>query len=463
MGIVAARLAVYEALRRVTAGEIDLSQALARTRAALADERDRALAADILTGTERWRGAIDFLIQRYAGRSLSRLDAEVVEVLRLSAYQILHLDRVPAAAVVDDAVELARRAGKTSAAGFVNAVLRAFCRDRMHPPLPAPPGPPDPSDGPGRRQAELDYLAIALSHPRWLASRWLDRHGFDAAASWMAFNNQPARLTVRANRLRTSRSGLAAAFEAHGVSAAPTRFAPDGLVVTEGNPLKTPLAASGLFFVQDEASQLISYVAAARPGTRVLDCCAAPGGKTVAMAADMEDRGVLVASDVRRPRVALLRQTVLESGATCIRLLRADMRRALPCRPAFDLVVVDAPCSGLGTLRRDPDLRWRRSEGDVADFAAAERQLLAAAAGAVRAGGRLVYATCSSEPEENERVIEEFLAGQPAFRPLDLRDGIQPVADHLRELFTRDGHLRTYPHQHALEAFFAAAVQRVLA
>jgi len=463
MGVAPARLAVYEALRRITTREIDLSQALAATRAALADERDRALAADILTGTERWRGAIDFLIQRYAGRSLSRLDAEVVDVLRLSAYQVLHLDRVPPAAAVHDAVELTRRAGKMSAASFVNAVLRGFCRDREHPPLPARPEALAPSDISGRRRAELDYLAISLSHPRWLASRWIDRYGFDAAASWMAFNNQPARMAVRANRLKTSRRGLAAALEAHGVSATPTRFAPDGLIVTDGNPLRTPLAGSGLFFVQDEASQLISYVAAARPGTLVLDCCAAPGGKAVAMAADMGDAGVLVASDVRRRRVTLLRQTVLESGATCVRLLQADMRRAAPCRPVFDLVVVDAPCSGLGTLRRDPDLRWRRSEGDLADFAAAEQQLLTAAAEAVRPGGRLLYATCSSEPEENERVVEGFLAGQPAFRPLNLRDALHPVADHLQGLFTGEGYLRTYPHEHALEAFFAAAVQRASA
>jgi 16S rRNA (cytosine967-C5)-methyltransferase len=460
MGVAKSRLAAYEALRRLGASGLDLPHALAATRAILTDDRDRALAAEIVTGTERWRAALDFLIQRYAGRALARIDAEVVDILRMSGHQLLHLDRVPVAAVIDDAIELTRRAGKTSAAGFVNAVLRALARDRMRPPLPQRPDPATYADAADRRRAQVDYLSISLSHPQWLAERWLDRYGFEAAAAWEAFDNVPAPLTLRANNLKTSRQDLATALAECGVTVAPTLYSPDGLVVTHGNPLKTPLAGTGRFFVQDEASQLVAAAAGARPGEIVLDCCASPGGKTAAMAADMRDVGVIVAADVRRRRVVLLRRTIAESGATCVRVLQADLRQPAPCRPVFDLVVVDAPCSGLGTLRRDPDLRWRRSEGDLVNLVVVQEALLHAAAAVVKPGGRLVYATCSSEADENEDVIEAFLAAHPDFSPLDLTLPLPHAPRDRTSVFTAGGHLRTYPHEHGLEAFFAAAVRR---
>jgi 16S rRNA (cytosine967-C5)-methyltransferase len=460
MGVSPSRVAAYEALRGLNAGTHDLPRALASTRGVLADDRDRALAAEILTGTERWRSALDFLIQRYAGRALSRLDSEVVDILRISGYQLLHLDRVPVAAVIDDAVELTRRAGKSSAAGFVNAVLRALARDRSGPPLPHRPDPATVGDPLALRRAQLDYLSISLSHPRWLAERWLDRYGFEAAALWEAFDNEPAPLTLRVNTLRTSRQDLSAALAAYGVSAAPTLYAPDGLVVIRGNPLKTPLAGTGLFFVQDEASQLVAAVGGAKSGERVLDCCASPGGKTTAMAADMRNVGLIVAADVRRRRVALLKRTILESGATCVRVLQADLVHVPFHRPEFDLVLLDAPCSGLGTLRRDPDIRWRRTADDLAAFAATQRALLDAVAGVVRPGGRLVYATCSSETEENEEIVNAFLAVHPGFRPLDLGSSLPDLPPDRRHVFTAGGWLRTYPHAHRLEAFFAAALVR---
>ena len=460
MGVSQPRVAAYEALRRLSAGVHDLPQALASTRGVLTDDRDRALAAEILTGTERWRAALDFLIQRYAGRALSRLDAEVVDILRMSGHQLLHLDRVPVSAVIDDAVELTRRAGKSSAAGFVNAVLRAFARDRSRPPLPHRPDLAPASDPAARRRAELDYLSISLSHPRWLADRWIDRYGFDLAASWEAFDNEPAPLTLRANTLKTTREDLSAALAACGVSVVPTLYAPDGLVVTCGNPLRTPVAGTGLFFVQDEASQLVAAAAAAKPGERVLDCCASPGGKATAMAAGMRDTGLIVAADVRARRVALLRRTVAESAATCVRILHADCLYPPFREAAFDLVVVDAPCSGLGTLRRDPDLRWRRTEADLAAFSAVQRALLDAAAEAVKPGGRLVYATCSGEPDEDEDVMRAFLASHPGFRPLDLGASLPHLPEDRRGVFTEGGCLRTLPHAHGLEAFYAAAAAR---
>jgi len=449
--IAPARIAAYDILGAVSAGSADLPTAIAFARNSLHDDRDRALAAEIASGVQRWRAALDHLIVQFSKRDISRLDAEVVEILRLSAYQLLHLTRVPASAVVDDAVNLAGRAGKRSASGFVNAVLRTISRRRESLPLPARPA--SPSD----RQAVLDYFSITLSHPRWLAARWLDRFGFDAAEAWLRFNNTPAPVTLRANRLRTTPPELTARLADEAVTVHAATYAPDGLIVDEGYPLRGAGLDQGWFVVQDEASQLVPLLAGERPTARVLDACASPGGKTTALAAAMGGNGLLVACDVRERRVDLLRRTVAAAGASSVRIVQADLLKPLPFAAAFDCVIVDAPCSGLGTLRRDPDIRWRRREGDLVTFAAAELTMLQHAAERVAPGGRLIYATCSSEPEENEGVADAFLATAPAFEPASAR-GVHPLlADALID--TR-GHLRTDPHRHGLEAFFGVVFAR---
>jgi 16S rRNA (cytosine967-C5)-methyltransferase len=449
--IAPARIAAFDILTAVSSGSVDLPTALAASRPALSDDRDRALVAEITTGVLRWRAALDHLIVAFSKRAINRLDPEVVEILRLSTYQLLHLTRVPASAVVDDAVELAKRAGKRSATGFVNAILRAVSRSRKALPLPARPA--DESS----RDAVLDYFSITLSHPRWLAARWYDRVGFEAAERWLRYNNTPASVTLRANRLRFTREELTARLAEDEVVVRATGFAPDGLIVESGHPLRGGGAEAGAFVVQDEASQLIALLAGPSPGNYVLDTCASPGGKTTAIAAAMDDSALLVASDVRDRRVDLLRRTVVASGATNIRIVQADLLQPPPFSASFDLVFVDAPCSGLGTLRRDPDIRWRRHERDVTALAAAELTMLQHAAAAVAPGGRLVYATCSSEPEENEAIADAFLAGTPAFAAVHARAVHPGLPD---AVIDRRGHLRTQPHVHALDAFFGAVFER---
>ena len=242
------------------------------------------------------------------------------------------------------------------------------------------------------------------------------------------------------------------------MAVAPTRFSPDGLVVVDGNPLATPLHEQGEFFIQDEASQLVALAAGARPGERVLDACASPGGKTVAMAGRMEDRGLLVAGDVRARRVDLLERTVARSGARCVRVIRLDAE-ALPFEAVFDRVLVDAPCSGLGTIRRDPEIRWRRSAADLAALAATERRTLDRAATATRPGGHLIYATCSSEPEENQAVVGGFLLDHEGFEIEPLGETDTGVAG-LAAMLTPEGFLATSPWRDGLEAFFAARLRR---
>jgi 16S rRNA (cytosine967-C5)-methyltransferase len=388
----------------------------------LRDERDRGLLLELVAGTLRMQRAIDYQLASRVNRPLDKLDAAVLRVLRLSAFQLIYLSRLPASAIINDAVELTRRAGKTSAAGLANAVLRALSRDRAQLTWP-------------------DDLSIVHSHPRWLVDRWLARYGDAATRDWLQFNNRPAALCLAVNRTLTTREALAEELAQAGVTTAPTTHAAHGLHVLEGRPLGLDAFTAGRFIVQDEASQLIAELAAAQPGQRVLDLCASPGGKTVALSADAGAQGAIVACDVRPHRVRLLSRTLLRCRITNATVVHVAEDGALPFRDAaFDVVLIDAPCSGLGTVRRDPDIRWRRAPDDLARFAVAQRRLLSRAATVVRPGGRLIYSTCSSEPEENHDVVQQFLGEHSDYS-----------LDRVHE---------TLPFRDGLEAFYGANLRR---
>jgi 16S rRNA (cytosine967-C5)-methyltransferase len=445
-----ARVAAYHALLAIDDHGLELPAAIAESRRRLSDTRDRKLTAEIVHGTLRWRRTLDALIGSGATTGRVPTDSRVLTILRLSLYQILHLDRVPASAVVDDAVDLTRLAQRAQAAGFVNGLLRTLLRRRQRLALP-----PRPSPG-GDRQSALAYLGITHSHPEWLVSRWLDRYGLESTEAWVQFNNATPPLTLRVNTLHATRDETQAWLAERGVKTTAARYAPSGLVVKEAEDTGVLLETTARWVLQDEASQLISLMVGARPQDRVLDLCAAPGGKTTAMAVDMQDAGLLVACDVRPRRIRLLRETLAAFGASVCRVVHVAREAPLPFGPAFDRVLVDAPCSGLGTVRRDPDLKWRRREADLAGLAAAQEVLLDRAAAIVAPGGRLVYATCSSEPDENDDVADRFLRAHPEFTPAQAPD-LPPSAAGLVD---QRGVLRTLPHRDGLEAFYAAGFIR---
>jgi 16S rRNA (cytosine967-C5)-methyltransferase len=458
--IAPARRAAFDALVSVARRRRDLPDAIAEARERLADERDRGLLVELASGTLRLQAAIDHVLARVSRRPLARLDLEVLVALRLAAYQLLYLDRLPASAVVDDAVSLVKAARKTSAAGFVNAALRALSRTRHTIEWPARPAASDRDRG-----RQLEYLSVTLSHPRWIAERWLDREGFDGASAWMAFDNRPAPLTLRANTLRIGRAALAARLADDGIETTPTRFAPDGLIVERGHPLRLPWADEGWFVAQDEGSQLIALLAGIQSGERVLDACAAPGGKTLILAAGAGASGLVVAADVRERRVALLASTLSRAGATRVAVVHADAAAALPFAAAFDAVLVDAPCSGLGVLRREPDIRWRRGVDDLPGFARVQRAILRNAVSVVRPGGRLVYATCSSEPEENEDVVRavlDELGGEDRLRCSPAPAGLvrSALPEAARGLVDDSGAFRSLPWRDGLEGFCATVLVR---
>ena len=456
--IAAARRVSLRVLHEVTTGRVNLADAQNQARAALPAPRDRALSAEIVLGTLRWQGQLDSIIEQLSSRPLTRLDPDILDLLRMSTYQLMHLQRVPAHAVVDDAVRLARHLGKRSAGPYVNAVLRAVGKTPPAFSLPArPPGAGRTvTESDGDRRAALDYLSVSMSHPRWLVERWLGRVGFDATERWARFNNQAAPIALRVNPLLTTTSRLTEALRQHDVSVVAGRYSPLTLVVTQGNPLTTPLEKDGVFWVQDEASQLVGELATVTPDDVVLDLCAAPGGKALVIATTRTDQGVLVAGDrsVRRARV--LADTFTRASARSPRIVRLDARHP-PCGPTCDWVVLDTPCTGLGTIRRNPDIRWRRSVADLRRMATTQRALIRGAATAVRPGGRLLYATCSSEPEENREVVDDFLHQSPEFR-LE-----RPRSPRLTALIDFDGYFETSPARDGLEGFFAAILRRRIA
>lgn len=428
--IAPARRAAVDALIKIEKGDLDMGAAIAGVRATLHDERDRALLLELVTGTLRMRGALDYQLARRVSRPLPRLDAAVLGILRVSAFQLIYLSRLPASAVINDAVELTRRAGKSSAAGLANAVLRALSRDRES--LTWPPA-----------DDAVEHLAVVHSHPRWLVERWLERHGPDAAETWLKFNNEPPLMCLAVNRHLTSRDALIKELAEAGVTTRPTDRARYGLHVVDGRALNTAAFIEGRFLVQDEASQLIGELAAPVVGAAVLDLCASPGGKTLALSAAVESAGSIVACDVRPQRVRLLMRTLRRCRVPNARVVHIAAEGRLPFLDScFDAVLIDAPCSGLGTVRRDPDIRWRRSPADLTRFAAAQQELLRRAAPLVRPGGTLTYSTCSSEPEENEDVVRTFL---------DTHTGFTQVRSH-----------QTLPFIDGLEAFFGAVLHRAL-
>ena len=446
-----ARTAAYRVVRAVLGGD-DLPRALAGLRDPLADDRDRALVTELSVGTFRWLGALDHVVGRAADRPVARIDDDVLTVLRLGAYQLLHLDRVPPAAAVDESVRLARRIGKSSAAGFVNAVLRRIAATREEPGLPPPPGEA------GSREARLAYLSVTGSHPRWLVERWLDRHGLPAVADWVRFNKRrappdPARQppSHHAGGARAAARGARRADRADPVRA--RRAHRRGR-----EPLSDPRRGPGAL-PRPGRGQSARGRAGGRPPRRArAGRVRRPGGKITAIAGAMGRAGLLVAGDLRPARLRLLRGTLAGMGADAA-VVRLDMRRGAPFGPVFDRVLVDAPCSGLGVLRRDPEIRWRRRPGDLPRFAAEQLSMVGHAAGAVRPGGVLVYATCSSEPDENEEVAAAFLDAHPEFEAVS-PDRTGPVTPGLQAALDDRGRLSTTPFVHGLDAFFAIVLRR---
>jgi 16S rRNA (cytosine967-C5)-methyltransferase len=441
------RLLAVEVLRRVEQArayaDVALDGALRETEL---DARDRALATRLVYGTLAWQKLLDWHLAALAGRDPSQLDPAVRIVLRLGLYQVLLLERIPVHAAVATSVDLAKRLAP-AAAGLVNAVLRRGARERGTLAL------PDPSDS-------TRHLAVALSHPEWLVTRWQARFPHAELRALLAADNEAAPTVLRA-RVGT-RDALIARLAADGVGAEACRFAPDGVHVNAVAPHRLAGFARGAFSVQSEASQLVARLVAPRPGMRVLDACAAPGGKAAYLAEMMGDRGTVVALDGRPRRAAAVAAEARRLGLRAVAAVAADARTAaaLLAGSVFDRILVDAPCSGLGTLRAHPELRWTREPADLERLAALQREILEGVTPLLAAGGVAVYATCTISEPENEEVVRAWLADH---RGLEIEPAASFLPVQAADLVDAHGAMRTFPHRHDLDGFYAVRVRRSVA
>jgi 16S rRNA (cytosine967-C5)-methyltransferase len=445
-----ARRCAYDVLRRVFEQGAYADQALHAESREL-DARDRALAMRLAYGAVQRKATLDHLITRLADRPATSLDPPLLAALRLGLYELLYTSGAPDYAVVADAVELAKahaRAGH----GLVNAVLRRAARE-----------------GAGALLADLsdrtpEQAAVEHSHPEWIARLWWEELGARDARALMAFDNEAGEVALRANTLRTDAPTLAAELPVRTHADADLA---EALVLEEPFDMHaSPLWSAGAFIAQSRAAMLVARALAPAPGERVLDLCAAPGGKTTHLAALMNDEGEVLAVERNRRRAAELARALERLGTASVRVEVADASHERPEGAVFDRVLVDPPCSGLGTLQSRPDLRWRVTPESAAQMAAEQATILSAGALALRPGGVLVYSTCTISPDENERLIAAFLDSNPDFRIDDLTaerpsygaGGSLTSTDAVSDV--RKHSLLTLPHRDRTAGFFIARLRR---
>ncbi|AKM18476.1 16S rRNA (cytosine(967)-C(5))-methyltransferase RsmB [Geobacillus stearothermophilus] len=420
---------------------LELNEAIRKGRL---DGRDAALLTEIVYGTVQRRDTLDYYLAPFL-RKARRLEPWVRMLLRLTLYQMVYLDRVPDHAAIFEAVEIAKRRGHRGIASLVNGVLRTIGREGL-PSLEA-------IHDSGKR------LAVATSHPEWLVRRWIGQYGFEETARMCETNLRPPQSTARVNRLRATVEEALDRLRAEGMAAAPGHLAPEAVRAEKGNLAHTQAFRAGLLTIQDESSMLVARALDPAPGERVLDCCAAPGGKTTHIAERMGGRGEVVAVDVHEHKVKLIEQQAQRLGFRCITPLALDSRRLGErfAPESFDRILVDAPCTGFGVIRRKPEIKYTKGKDDVAALVAVQQAILRAAAPLLKKGGVLVYSTCTIEREENEDAIARFLADHPDFALDDRLAERMPEPVRPR---VRSGMLQLLPHYFDSDGFFIALLRK---
>ncbi len=454
----AARRLAADVLLRVEQGGAFANLALdsALRAAGRIEPREAALTTELTYGTLRWQLQLDRAIGQFSDKNITELDLPVRIVLRLCAFELLHHPTVPARAAVHEAVELCKELRAGRASGYVNAVLRKLSEARTPAPLPS------------REVDPIGYLAAKYSHPRWMVERWTSWLGAEQAEKLCAANQQIAANTLRVNLAAGTVEAAEAALLQANVQTTRGRYSPAALLLAPGTPPALDLEGHerGLVQSQDEGAQLVSLFAAPGAGARVLDACAAPGGKACHLAELVGPAGSVLAVDLHERKAEIIAEAAARLGVTNLRALAADATLPLPAgagapEGGFDLVLLDAPCSGLGTLRRHPEVKLRRTPEDVDRLAQLQRRLLDQVAHSVRKGGLLVYAVCTLLPEECDEQVTRFLAARPDFREEPAPAGFALPPAQL-DCLDDKGRLRTLPGQTGTDGFFAVRMRRAL-
>jgi 16S rRNA (cytosine967-C5)-methyltransferase len=457
--VTAARRAAFDTLWRVETEAAYAGNLLASNRYDRLSREDHALLQELVLGVLRRQGQLDYLIEHYTRRKLPKLDLAVVIALRLGLYQLRFLSRVPPHAAINESVNLVKEQKKQSAAPLVNAALRSAQRDTD-------------SDLAQSIKNPLEKLSFETSHPSWLLQRWIDRFGEEEARALAMANNNAPRLGFRFNTIRSSQDKTRAWFDEHGIRTRKSELTPQAEIIESGSlsPQSEPVR-EGWIYLQDEASQLVAHLTvvsrspalplsrSCSPPARLLDLCAAPGSKTTLLASLLTENSLVVAGDRYFHRLQTMKDLSARLGIDLIQLIQLDAEQDLPfAQPGdFDFVLLDAPCSGTGTLQRHPEIKWRMNVEKIQELAELQKRLIVNAASQVKVGGLLTYAVCSTEPEEGEEVIAWFRRNNPEFRDLTRERFVELEIDPALLLTSSFG-ARTFPHRQGTEGFFVCVM-----
>lgn len=430
-----ARIAAYEILLKIETERAFSSILLPQYEKNLA-ANDRALCHELTLGVLRKQIYLDALVQKLVSKPLEKFDREILIVLRIGAFQLFFLDKVPDFAAINEAVNLAHRAGKKSAAGLVNAVLRKLQRETPELAF----------------KDETEEISVLTSHPRWLIEYWKQSFGIKTARDVAEANNRPPKMAFRLTRKSSSQT--IEILEKLGAKISPSEIVKDAWTIEKAHEYLFLYAEEGKIYFQDEGSQLVGQTADLKPGERFLDVCAAPGSKTTLIAKESNENAKIIAGDKYFQRVQMLAQTIKRVSAQAVKTIVYDAERSLPFKDeTFNCALIDAPCSGTGTIRHNPEIRYFLREEDFAELSAKQLKILKNASKAISLGGRLIYSTCSLERAENEAVIEKFLTENSSFEKFELKVSAK--------FLTEDGFARTFPPRDLTDGFFIAGLKRV--
>ncbi len=410
-------------------------------------DTDRGFITELVYGTVKWRLTIDWTLSRFSSIKLKKISPWILNILREGTYQLLYMDKVPESAACNESAKLARKYGHQASTGFVNAVLRNIARSK------GAVKPPDKEGGP------VKYLSIAYSHPEWMVEKFLKLFGAEFTESLLESNNAIPEFTVRVNTLKTTVDSLIETLKQENIEAVKGRFSQDALIIKNPSSISR-LAAfkQGLFQVQDESSMLVARVLDPKPGELVLDACSAPGGKATHIAQLMDNKGTVLARDIHEHKIKLIEQSAERLG---IKSIKTEIHDALIADTEMenkaDRVLLDAPCTGLGIIRRKPDIKWGRESSDTAEITSLQRKMIVTASKSVKPGGVLVYSTCTIVPEENEEIVEQFLNENSAFE----MDDITPIIpEALRNNIKGKGMLQLYTNRDGADGFFISRMRK---
>jgi 16S rRNA (cytosine967-C5)-methyltransferase len=425
-----------------------LSQAIGQTGLC---KLERGLTTELVYGVTRTRNTLDWILEKFVARGLRKLTPWIRNILRLGVYQLFYLDKIPASAAINECVNLAKKYGHAGTVKLVNGVLRNVERNKgsiSFPELDVNP---------------VEHISLKYSHPAWLVERWLKQYGVEDTIALCKANNQPAANSIRTNTLKITRSGLAAKLAEEGVETKESLFTPEGLLIHNFISLEELTAfKAGEFLLQDEGSMLISHLVRPKAGDLVIDACAAPGTKTTHLAQLAEDDCQIIACDVHEHKLGLIAENCRRLGIKSIATKLLDARKiGENFQGQVDRLLIDAPCSGLGVLRRRPDARWKKTPEQIEDLSTLQLEILNGACRSLKTGGVLVYSTCSISPEENIVVVTEFLKQNADFQLESILDLLPFTPERVDDLATaKRGYLQFLPHVHGTDGFFMARMVR---